>query len=88
MAAMIDDVMIQDGVTDIDFLTGNDDYKAQWMDRCLPLLQLDLFNCQSGSGRMYYLQQRFCWQLRQWQQRLQQFRRQNLHQQLPGSQDD
>lgn len=55
MAAMIDDVMTHDGVTELDFLTGNDDYKAQWMDQCLPLLQLDLYNCQHLRGRICYL---------------------------------
>jgi hypothetical protein len=55
MAAMIDEVMTQDGVTTLDFLTGNDDYKEQWMDQCLPLLQLDLYNCQHLRGRIGYL---------------------------------
>lgn len=55
MAAMIDDVMTQDGVTELDFLTGNDAYKAQWMDQCLPLLQLDLYNCQHLLGRICFL---------------------------------
>lgn len=54
MAAMIDEVMTRDGVTELDFLTGNDDYKAQWMDQCLPLLQLDLYNCQHLRGRICY----------------------------------
>ncbi|OBP14624.1 hypothetical protein A5320_12830 [Rheinheimera sp. SA_1] len=88
MAAMIDEVMTQDGVTNIDFLTGNDDYKAQWMDRCLPLLQLNLFNCQSGSGRLHYLQQQCRWQLRQWQQRLQLLQQKYLRRQSPEQQND
>jgi|GEM_PF-1715631 len=69
MAAMIDDVMMQDGVTEFDFLTGNDDYKAQWMDQCLPLLQLDLFNCQHLSGRLCYLKNHLCLRLRAFLQR-------------------
>lgn len=54
MAAMIDEVMTTDSVTEIDFLTGNDQYKAQWMDQCLPLLQIDIFNCQHFAGLLRY----------------------------------
>lgn len=68
MAAMIDDVMTQDGVRHVDFLTGNDDYKAQWMDQCLPLLQLELFNCQTLPGRILALKNKLKVRLRQFRQ--------------------
>ncbi|RVU37599.1 GNAT family N-acetyltransferase [Rheinheimera riviphila] len=84
MAAMIDEVMTQDNVTNIDFLTGNDDYKAQWMDECLPLLQLDLFHCQSLSGWLQYLTQGFRCKLRQ----LSTLRQRRQLIQAPGSQHD
>lgn len=69
MAAMIDDVMTKDGVTELDFLTGNDEYKAQWMDQCLPLLQLDLHNCQHLRGRICYLKSDISRRLRMLRQR-------------------
>ncbi|MFN6969444.1 MAG: GNAT family N-acetyltransferase [Rheinheimera sp.] len=65
MAAMIDEVMTTDGVTEIDFLTGNDQYKAQWMDQCLPLLQLDIINCQHFPGRLLHAKLKIRTQLSQ-----------------------
>lgn len=55
MAAMIEDVMSVDGVTEIDFLTGNDQYKVQWMDQCQMLYRIDIFNRQHLSGSVHCL---------------------------------
>lgn len=42
-AAMVDYVMNEDQVHTLDFLTGDDPYKAQWMDSCSPLYQVTAF---------------------------------------------
>ncbi len=42
-AALLDHVIEVDQVQTIDFLTGNDQYKAQWMDTKTPLYQLQAF---------------------------------------------
>ena len=54
MAAMIDHVMTSDFVTDIDFLTGNDAYKVQWMDQCDVLYKSDIINCQHFYGKLQF----------------------------------
>jgi len=40
---MVDEVLASDNVSEIDFLTGNDSYKALWMDQINPLYQLTLY---------------------------------------------
>lgn len=54
MAAMIDHVMTSDFVTDIDFLTGNDAYKVQWMDQYDVLYRSDIINCQHINGKLHF----------------------------------
>jgi hypothetical protein len=55
MAAMIDHVMTSDLVTEIDFLTGNDAYKGEWMDQCHLLYKIDVINCQHFNGQLYFV---------------------------------
>lgn len=54
-AAMVDYVMTHDKVHTIDFLTGNDSYKAQWMDQCKPLYRVSAFRLSSPSALLRYL---------------------------------
>jgi len=49
-AAMFRHAIEQDKVQRIDFGTGNDPYKADWMDLSRPLFQLDLFNPRTIAG--------------------------------------
>lgn len=43
-------ILDRDRVTTIDFGTGNDPYKAEWMDRCEPMLRMIAFNPFSPAG--------------------------------------
>lgn len=58
MAEMADYVISQDQVQKIDFLTGNDNYKALWMDEMMPLYGVELFHLQHWRGRL------LCWRHR------------------------
>lgn len=54
MAEMANYVISQDKVQKIDFLTGNDSYKALWMDQMTPIYGVELFHLQNRSGRFLY----------------------------------
>lgn len=54
MAEIADYVISQDKVQKIDFLTGNDAYKALWMDEKTPIYGMELFHLQHWSGRFLY----------------------------------
>ncbi len=49
-AAMFAHVIDKDHVRSIDFGTGNDAYKAEWMDTATPLLTIELFNPRTVRG--------------------------------------
>ncbi len=49
-AAMVDYVIEKDKVTKIDFLTGNDNYKKDWMSKSRPLYTLTAYNTHSLVG--------------------------------------
>jgi hypothetical protein len=49
-AALFEHVIEKDVATLIDYGTGNDGYKASWMDRSRPLEQIDLFNLRTPAG--------------------------------------
>lgn len=49
-AAMFEHALDTDGVSLIDYGTGNDGYKANWMDRARPLEHLEMFNTRSFGG--------------------------------------
>jgi hypothetical protein len=55
MAEMAEYVISQDKAQKIDFLTGNDNYKALWMDQMTPIYGVELFNLKYWSGRL------LCW---------------------------
>lgn len=48
--AMFRAAIDQDGVTHIDFGTGDDPYKRDWMDRAVPLLRIDAYNPRTLRG--------------------------------------
>jgi hypothetical protein len=50
LSAALFERIIGDGVTAIDYGTGNDRYKADWMDRSRPLEQIDLYNLRTLGG--------------------------------------
>lgn len=52
-AAMFDYVIAEDGVSCVDFLTGDDDYKRDWMSSCRPLYGLQLCNENTFWGQLY-----------------------------------
>ncbi len=49
-AAMFEHVIDADHVALVDFGTGNDSYKADWMDTCVPLHTITLFNPSRPAG--------------------------------------
>lgn len=49
-AAMFCHVIDEDKVHTIDFGTGNDRYKADWMDNCAPLMRIDAYNPATLAG--------------------------------------
>ena len=49
-AAMFAHVIDQDGVSLVDFGTGDDRYKRDWMDNCAPFHKVQLFNPRRPSG--------------------------------------
>lgn len=49
-AALFERVISGEGVQLIDYGTGNDRYKADWMDRARPLEQIDLYNLRTLAG--------------------------------------
>lgn len=49
-AAMFEHVLDKDGVSLIDYGTGNDGYKANWMDRARPLEHLEMYNPRTIGG--------------------------------------
>lgn len=49
-AAMFEHAIDKDGVSLIDYGTGNDSYKANWMDRARPLEHLEMFNPRTITG--------------------------------------
>lgn len=57
MADMMNYVIDIDKVTSIDFLTGNDNYKAMWMDFNFKLYGAELFNISSITGRWLWSKQ-------------------------------
>lgn len=52
--AMLNEVQAIDDVSQIDFLTGNDGYKALWMDQATPLYQLTLYRRDSWPAQWNY----------------------------------
>ncbi len=50
LSAALFERIIGDGVTAIDYGTGNDRYKADWMDRSRPLEQIELYNLRTLRG--------------------------------------
>lgn len=48
--AMFRAAIDEDGVTRIDFGTGDDPYKRDWMDRAVPLLRIDAYNPRTPRG--------------------------------------
>jgi len=56
--AMFRRAIEQDRVARIDYGTGNDGYKAQWMDRARPLERIDLFNLRRPAGLIGYARAR------------------------------
>ncbi|MBB5687401.1 hypothetical protein FHS49_003429 [Sphingobium boeckii] len=56
--AMFKRAIEQDQVTMIDYGTGDDGYKAGWMDRARPLEQISLFNLRRASGLIGYARER------------------------------
>jgi hypothetical protein len=57
-AALFRHVIDEDGVQLIDFGTGNDRYKADWMDRQAPLDTIRLYNMRHPAGLFRYLKAR------------------------------
>lgn len=57
MADMVNYVIEIDNVTSIDFLTGNDNYKALWMDHSFELFGAELFNLKSISAHWLWARQ-------------------------------
>jgi hypothetical protein len=53
-AALADYVMIEDQVHTLDFLTGDDAYKAQWMDSCSPLYRVTAFRLNAPKAILQY----------------------------------
>lgn len=53
-AALADYVMTQDQVHTLDFLTGDDAYKAQWMDSCSPLYRVTAFRLNNLTALSQY----------------------------------
>lgn len=49
-AAMFCHVIDEDAVETIDFGTGDDSYKADWMDTCAPLMRIEAYNPASVAG--------------------------------------
>ncbi|MDB5816048.1 MAG: hypothetical protein JWN23_3165 [Rhodocyclales bacterium] len=49
-AAMFEEALDRDGVREIDFLTGDDEYKTEWMSATRPLLCLIAYNSRSLGG--------------------------------------
>lgn len=54
-AALVDYVIQHDGVSTLDFLTGNDAYKSQWMDLCRPLYQVQAFRLSRPSALLTFI---------------------------------
>ncbi len=52
MAALLEHLICHDKVTTVDFLTGNDDYKKDWMSARQPLYGLQLCNRRTWRGNM------------------------------------
>lgn len=60
MAAMVEHVVEVDEVTEIDFLTGNDEYKDEWMSKSRVLFGLRLYNINMLTGRAkHFIQQTY-----------------------------
>lgn len=53
-AAMADYVMAEDQVHTLDFLTGDDAYKAQWMDSCSPLYRVTAFRLNAPTALLQF----------------------------------
>lgn len=51
---LFEHVISEDGVSRIDYLTGDDDYKRDWMGQNAPLYGLECFNTRNLSGRLAY----------------------------------
>lgn len=56
-AALVDYVIEKDQVTTIDFLTGNDPYKAMWMDEARPLYKADAYKLSNPVALCDYITQ-------------------------------
>ncbi len=69
-AAMADYVMAQDQVHTLDFLTGDDAYKAQWMDSCSPLYRVTAFRLNNPKALLQYMVQRLKTRLQQLRSKL------------------
>lgn len=69
-AAMADYVMAQDQVHILDFLTGDDAYKAQWMDSCSPLYRVTAFRLNNPKALLQYMVQRLKTRLQQLRSKL------------------
>lgn len=57
-AALVDYVIEKDQVTTIDFLTGDDPYKAMWMDEARPLYKADAYKLSNPVALCGYITQR------------------------------
>lgn len=55
---LVDHVLLQDHVTEIDFLTGDDNYKKDWMDVKTHLYGIVGYNTRTMSGRISYYWER------------------------------
>ncbi len=53
--AMVEHVIEQDKVTSIDFLTGNDSYKQEWMQSSRPLMGLQICNVAKWGGKKAFV---------------------------------
>lgn len=69
-AALLDHVIEVDQVHTIDFLTGNDHYKAQWMDNMTPLYQLQAYRLNQPAALLQFALLRLKARIRQWKQRI------------------
>jgi len=69
-AALLDHVIEVDQVHTIDFLTGNDHYKAQWMDNMMPLYQLQAYRLNKAAALLQFVLLRLKTRIRLWRQRI------------------
>ena len=51
-AALLEHVICRDNVNTVDFLTGNDDYKKDWMSAKQPLYGIQLCNKRTWRGKL------------------------------------